>query len=104
MGASKPSIPNTVISALTAITGEIYEALKSTLLEDLLLENECRTNDPLPGHFGVAGGTYENLISMVLRESNMTRVYANACVQMHMRGGGGLLRNTGVQRSKILLT
>ena len=80
MGASKPSIPNTVISALTAITGEIYEALKSTLLEDLLLENECRTNDPFPGHLGVARWTYEHIIITVLRESNMTMVYANAGV------------------------
>jgi hypothetical protein len=29
---------------------------------------------------------YEYLISTVPRESNMTRVYVNACVQVHMRG------------------
>jgi hypothetical protein len=40
---------------------------------------------------------------MIPRESNMTRVYTNACVQVNMRGRG-LLRNTGVQRSEKLFT
>ena len=103
MGANGPSIPNEVISTLRAITGEICEALKGTLPTVLLLENECCTDDPLPGRLGVAGRTYEDLISIVLRESNTTRVYPNACVQVHMRSGE-LLKNMGVQYSKILVT
>ena len=93
VGASRPSIPNKVNLTLRVITGEIREALKGTLPAVVLLENKCRIGDPLPGHLSVAGQTYENLISMVLRESNMTRVYVDACVRVHMRGEG-LLRNT----------
>ena len=68
----------------------------------MLLENECRTNDPLPCHLDVEGLTYENLISIVLRESNMTRVYAKACVQVQMRVGK-LFRNMDVQRSETFV-
>ena len=67
------------------------------------LENECCTNDPPPGHLSIAGRMHENIVSIVLGEINMTSVYANTCVQVHMRGGK-LLRNTGVQHSKTLVT
>ena len=99
LGASGPHIPNEVISTLRVVSGEIREALKGTLPAVLLMENECSTDDPLLGHLGIKGRTYENLMSIFLMESNMTRVYTNACVQVHMRGGK-LFRTMGVEHSE----
>ena len=95
MGANGPSIPNEVILTLRAITDEIREALKGTLPAVLLLEREYFTNDRLPGHLGVAGWTYEDLISIVLGESNMPRVDANTCVQVHTYEGWGAAQKYG---------
>ena len=61
------------------------------------------TDDPLTGHVGTARQMCGNLISTVLRESNVSTVYADPRVQVHMRGGE-LLRHMGVQRSETLVT
>ena len=103
LGASGPRIPNEVISTLSVVSGEIHEALKGALPAVLLLGNECSTDNPLPIHLGIVGRTYENLMSIFLMESNMTRVYTNACVQVHMRGRK-LLRTTEVEHSKTYVT
>ena len=86
VGSSANIIPNEVISLLKSIIKEICKALKGTLPAVLFLEKECSTNDPLPGHLGVARQTYDELMSTVLRDSNMTMVCNLPHFQVHMRG------------------